>query len=265
MISGINSATYTYGAAAAKTAGTVSGRSRETLNIDINNLIDQFSPIPSIQLNFMRDFMKEMQAASGTKESIENMSRRYAELRKEIIEQYSEDQDTMYERLGDLNSVFALALRRAVVPTLRHLPGPVIIEKRLGENKPAMQPIPPEQEAKENIVTKLHDNLLRHMDTFFMNFIYEIQNNDFQSAFENSLADLLSAESQSLEDISFRDAVRIRDILFEWHIHYTQIEEDAAWRYNSLNAAFRALDQDESISLVIREAIAGFLRESAGG
>jgi len=212
----------------------------------------------AIQLGFFGEFMRVgFTSPNGHIEAVENLSRRFAEMRDELLEKYKDDQDTLYKRLGELNQAFESALQStALVPIPPMPPSPAAIsgspEAIAAENAHR------EFEALTNLVRKLQDSMTKHMDTFFESFINNIKNQDFQTAFDGSMGQLLSGESQSLTDMSFGDAVRIKDRISTWYTQNAGGDNETVQMVRH-NVSFMSIVGDESISEVVRREIAALL------
>jgi len=214
----------------------------------------------TIQLGFFGEFFRVgFSSPDGHMSAVENLSRRFAELREELLEQYKDYEDMRYKRLGELNQAFENALRSTTLVPLPQMPNvPLVSSNESASVRSSAERAWREHEAMSKITRYIQDSLIRHMDTFFEAFILSIQSNDFQTAFDSSMAELLDGESRSLESLSYRDAVRMRDALSQWH-EVTDEHGNQVGVLNRHDASFRAILRDENISLTVRREIAGLL------
>ena len=236
------------------------GREIEILVNENGDIINKFHPESTAQASFFVEFFRVgFSSPDGHMAAVKNLARRYYELREELLGRYQDDQYALYERLGELNQAFESALQNTTLLPLPKIPTTAI----LTDDTPAPVRAHAEQtwrnyENMKSIIRHVQNSMSRGMDTFFENFIRKIQNQDFQSAFDNSMADLLNGESQSLEEMSFADAVRIRDTLSRWCIAEDE-DGNPIGRLNSFDSSFRAIVRDENISDVLRKEIAELL------
>ena len=118
----------------------------------------------NVRLRYFGEFFRAGSTSlTGLVITIEKLSRKFMELREEVLKQYGDNQDELYAQLGELNQVFEIALRSTVLS----------------------QP------------EKLH-----HIDTFFIAFLENIQSDDFETAFVNSL----EASGLLLSDVKPEDS-----------------------------------------------------------
>ena len=235
---------------------------RGDVTLNREEFIASFAPESKLRISFMAAFMEVMQKSEGTLDTIEGMSRLYEQMRQEIMEEFKEDQDKKYMLMGELNFTFENALRRAASPPLLPMKdlGLSLHVRQYGEREiqesPTLTQAGAKQEAMDQIIRSLRESMTEQINNFFLKFINELQNNDFEDAFASALWDLLDAESSSLENISFSDAARIRDnMLFQWSI----VDENPERYINPLWNTFQTIIDDEEISQQVREEIAYLL------
>lgn len=214
----------------------------------------------TIQLGFFGEFMRVgFSSSNGHSEAMENLSRRFAEMREELLERYENDQDTLYKRLGELNQSFENALRSTtLIPLLQTPTIPLFTSDCPAFIRNDAERTLREHDAMKNIVRMLQDNLIRHMDSFFENFISNIKSQDFQTAFDSSMERLLNGESQSLRNISYRDVVTMKNTISQWYT-ITNEHNTEEGRLVRHDVSFRAIIRDDNISEVIRREIANLL------
>ena len=236
----------------------ITGREVEILVNENGEIVSKLHPESTAQAGFFVEFFRVgFFSPDGHMAAVESLARRYAELREELLERYQDDQDALYKRLGELNQAFESALRSAALLPIPKTPATAVFT----DSTPAFVRDHYEQtwrnyENMKSIIRYAQDSMMRGMDTFFENFIRKIQNKDFQGAFDNSMKELLRGESQSLEDMSFADAVRIRDTLSRQR---NVEDENSAARLNNFDGSFRTIIRDESISYALRRKIAELL------
>ncbi|MCL2224001.1 MAG: hypothetical protein FWB96_03425 [Defluviitaleaceae bacterium] len=145
------------------------------------NLITITNPNSTQRFGFFVDFFR-VGLNSGTEcfnTNIENISRRYAELRDELLARYGDNEDELYAQMGELNQAFETALHNTLL-----LLAPMSQEDlTVSINSSASA-----EEAEEESVTEiLHQSKTRSMNLFFETFIKSIQHEDFETAFSNAI------------------------------------------------------------------------------
>ena len=145
---------------------------------------------------FLKDFCRVgLSSPDGFTVTLENLSRRFAELREELLDQYKDDQGTLYVLLEELNHDFENVLHRATLFSIPQMPpSPIAVA---GTAKAAAA----ESEWEDNetissILQLLQANVIRYVDLFFDNFICNIQIQDFQAAYDNSMNGLWRSTAQ---------------------------------------------------------------------
>jgi len=114
--------------------------------------IHMLHPESTQRLGFFGEFFRVgFNDPSGFEATLENLARKYAELREALMAQYIVNQDELYKQLGELNQAFENALLNTTMTR-------------------------PEQS--------------HYLDTFFEIFILSIQNTDFDTAFAVSIESL---------------------------------------------------------------------------
>jgi hypothetical protein len=188
--------------------------------IEKNNdgdFIHMFHPDSTQRLSFMGEFFRVgFNSPDGFEAAVENLAGRFVQLREELMERYGDNQDELYKQLSKLNQSFESALQSTVLLPLQAPPLDGIISSDMPQS--VRNSIKREWQEHENIIGFMQTfkhNMSRHIDAFFETFIKSIQGDDFDSAFASSMEKLNSDESRSLSDMSFRDAVAIRDTLMQ--------------------------------------------------
>ena len=240
----------------------ITGRAIEVYKNEDGEVVNFWHPESTAQANFFVEFFRVgFSSPDGNTAAVENLARRYAELREELMERYQDDQDTLYKRMSDLNQAFEGALQSTTL-----MPLPMISETSflISSNDPASVNNQIKQDARnhenmKNIMRHIQNSLTRGMNVFFENFIREIESGDFQSAFDSSMETAKSGESQSLENMSFADAVRMRDTISRWEEVEDKENERTVGRLQNLNTSFWSISRDENISLILRREIADLL------
>jgi hypothetical protein len=195
---------------------------------------------------------------------LEALSRRYAEMRDELNEMFKDDETEFYRQMERMNAAFEQALiNTCLMPVYPITPDNqmrVFTQGQEAERIRFEEEIEKSNRRGENariLMNTLHENLLRHTNTFFESFINSIRTSDFETAFGESMALLKSSETTSLNDISYSDMMLIMDAT-----NKITVERDSEGSlssrlfYNSAEEAFRALVNDDSISIIVRKAIA---------
>ena len=237
------------------------GREIEVYKDEDGGIVNFWHPESTAQAShFVEFFRVGFSSPNGHMAAVENLARRYAELREDLLQRYQDDQATLYKRLGELNQAFESALHSTVLLPAASIHTEITV---IYENTPASVRNRAEQaiqlqENKENIMRYIKESMMRGLDTFFENFIRSIQNQDFQSAFDSSMETAKGGESRSLAEMSFADAIRIKDT-----ISYSTVREDEdgnkTAKLRDINTSFWMISRDESISQIIRNEIAELL------
>ena len=239
----------------------ITGREIEVYKNDDGEIVNFLHPEFTAQAShFVEFFRVGFSSPDGFMAAVENLARRYAELREDLLERYQDDQKTLYKRLGELNQAFESALHSTILLPAAPIHTEIIA---IHEHTPASvrnhaEQAIQRQENKDNIMRYIKESMTRGIDTFFENFIRNMQNQDFQSAFENSMEKAKSGESRSLAEMSFADAVRIRDIISYSTVH-EDVEGNKTARLRDINTSFWMVSRDENISQIIRNEIAELL------
>ncbi|MCL1862481.1 MAG: hypothetical protein FWF78_02825 [Defluviitaleaceae bacterium] len=140
---------------------------------------------------FVEFFRVGFNSTDGFETSIENLARRYAELRENLLERYSDNQDELYIQLGKLNQAFESALRSTALLPKLNPPSSSIASSNMPQG--IRNQIEREWQEHKNIKDFMHSlrqNTERHLDNFFERFIKSIQSSDFDTAFANTMESL---------------------------------------------------------------------------
>jgi hypothetical protein len=98
--------------------------------------------------------------------------------------------------------------------------------------------------------------MTRHIDTFFEIFIKNMQSENFDTVFANSMDKLNNSESRSLSNMSFRDTVAIRELL-QGRIEQDENDNDReVFIFNRPSNSLRTIVNDARISESIRRELA---------
>jgi hypothetical protein len=235
---------------------------REIVNEKNENgdFIHMLHPESAQRFGFMVEFFRVgFNSPDGFEVAIENLSRRYAELREELLERYGDNQDELYKRFGELNHAFENALQSTVLLPLQSPPSNSIASSNMPQS--VRNSIEREWQEHENIngfMQTLKQNITRHLDTFFEIFIKNIQSANFDTAFANSMETLSSGESRSLSDMSFRDTVLIRDILHQGRFEEEERNGDIfdVFTFNRPIDSLRQAAANTNISDLVRRELA---------
>jgi len=195
----------------------ITGRDIVIEKNESGDFVHMLHPESTQRLSFMGEFFRVgFNSPDGFEAAIENLARRYAELREELIERYGDNQDELYKQFGQLNHAFESALQSTILLPLQNPPTNGLVSSDMPQSKRNM--IEREWREHENItkfMQTLQQNMSRHLDNFFENFIKSIQSEDFDTAFSNSMSALNENRTSSLSNLSFRDTVLIRDTLHQ--------------------------------------------------
>jgi hypothetical protein len=125
---------------------------------------------------YFRDIIRSgLATANCFQSAVEGMARKYAQFRELLLARHGDNENYLYEQLGNLNQGFEKALRNAILWFL-HVP--------------------------DNEVTQCaKEQLNNSLDSFFERFIESIRQGDFNTAFILSMkAAGLSAEESNLSN-----------------------------------------------------------------
>ena len=223
-------------------------------------LIQFLHPDSTQRVGFFVEFFRVgFSSPDGIEATIENLSRRYAELLEELRERYADNEDELYRQTGELNQAFENALKPVFWIPIPPMPPPVIIFSTMPQGlQDSLRRQMEEQESLQSIILKLQENMVRHFDTFFETFIKGMQSMDFEAAFANSMDRLNNTQSSSLAHMSFRDVVTIHDTLSQG-----RTEEDAEGRKVFIKrnpiTSIRMAIADNSISETVRRELADIM------
>ena len=192
--------------------------------------------------------------------AIEERARIYVEMRDDFLENYRDDPTTLERRMRLLNHLFTGSFL-----SISFLPPPyepLIFRATNGTSRD----IAAEEHALRknnnmlNTINLIQENIMRHTKKFAKNFLKNIQNSDFQTAFNTSMGILSNDnESQFSENMSFSDILRIGNTLTQWHeVHDEQGNLLGQMRRHE--GAFQMIVRDENISQTTREIIMNMLR-----
>jgi hypothetical protein len=190
----------------------------------------------------------------GFESTVENLARKYAHMREELIALYGDNQDELYKKLGELNQTFESALHSTVLLPLQAIPTGITGSDMPQSVRNAMEREQQEHKAINDFMPLLKQNMIRHLDSFFEIFIESIQNNDFDSAFAGSIEKVSNGESRSLSDVSFSDTVAIRDTLMQGRYEKDENDNDV-FIFNKPINSIRSITAGTRISEVIRREL----------
>lgn len=126
------------------------GTSVHAVNLETNETIQYFKDLIRAGLFSSNCFQS----------AVEDMSKRYAQLREELSTRYGDNQDALYRQLGYLNEGFYKALRNAIISFV----------------------VLPDKEGMGSIADDAKKHISNKMDCFFERFINSIRQGDFNTA-----------------------------------------------------------------------------------
>jgi len=219
-----------------------------------------------VRLYFGSERQPDEHGSFSFTQRIENISRMYMKIRDELLENHGDNPDELYRQLGELNTAFEGALRSIAglsvgVPKQRILPLTVTYteaDKAAFERK--YREAEQFNQAIRNVFQNFSNNMLRHMDAFFISFIEYAKDNDFDTAFGNSMAHLNAAETTSLEEISFTDMLKIVETLQNRAVEFDDEGRPVRFRYATFEDALWALARNQDISAIITDHMMMILR-----
>ena len=195
---------------------------------------------------------------------LENLARRYSELKNELLEKYGDNEYELYKQLGELNRAFENALQSTVMLPLQRPPSSNLSVST--DPQSVRNQIEREWQEHDNIkglMQTLKHNMVRHLDNFFKIFIKNIQSSDFDTAFNNSLDALNESESTSMSSLSFHDSILMRDTMFQGHTRSERDDETGEDRdvfiVNRPAHSFRVIAGDDRITELVRREIANLM------
>jgi len=162
--------------------------------------IHMLHPESTQKLGFMAEFFRVgFNSPDGFEATIENLARRYAELRDELIARHGDNQDKLYEQLGQLNHAFENALHSTILLPLQDRSVMVLsaaICPRVIQDDIEREWY--EHEQTTALMQTLKQNMARHLDAFFEAFIKNIQTADFDVAFANAITKLTELDAPTI-------------------------------------------------------------------
>ncbi|HZK27701.1 MAG TPA: hypothetical protein VFD00_09225 [Thermoclostridium sp.] len=218
--------------------------------------------------SFFREFssvsVSSMRNAPTHEERLTALGQRYAEMRNELMEMFKDNEDEYYSQIEKLNLAFKGALDSTCLTPIysfKTMDGKLYgftkeqeAERIRFEEEVAKRSA--EYENTSDVMKNFRDNLSRHVNTFYENFINSIQTNDYDTAFQESMSLLKSSKTTSYNEISYTDMVRIMDVLNNIPIEFDENGTPAKMRYTSADQSFRELIKYEGVSYSVRKAIA---------
>ena len=221
--------------------------------------IHMLNPESTQRLSFMGEFFRMgFNSPDGFEAAVENLARKYAELREELIERYGDNQDELYKQFGQLNHAFENALQSTILLPLQSPPTSGIINSNMPQSvRDSIQREWQEHENTVGFMQTLKQNMSRHLDSFFETFIKSIQSADFETAFASSMEVLNDGESTSLANLSFRDTVLIRDTLHQGRFVEEERNGDTfdVFVFNRPINSLRSIVGDTRISEAVRREL----------
>jgi len=169
------------------------------------------SPESAIQFGFFGElFRAGFYQESNLFSSIESVSRRFSEMREELLEKYNDDEDALYKQLSKLNRAFEHVLRSLVLVPIPQTP-PIPLTS---SNDPASVRAEAEQalleyEALREAIRQAQIKMDGFVNAFFEKFIEKIQTQDFQQAFDSSI-EVLPDNSPASNEGETQKTVNIR-------------------------------------------------------
>ena len=133
------------------------------------DFIHMMHPESSQRFGFMVDFFRVgFNSPDGFEVAIENLSRKYAKLKEELLGRYSDNQDEQYKRLGELNHAFENALQSTVLLPLQRPPSEAVTSSNMSQS--VRNSSEREWQEHENItgfLQTLKQHMTRHLNNFF--------------------------------------------------------------------------------------------------
>ena len=202
----------------------------------------------------------EWHSPGAFKAAIEERARIYDEMRDDFLENYRDDPKTLERRMRLLNHLFTGSFL-----SISFLPQPyepLVFRTSKGTSRDiaAEEHVLRKNDNMLNTINLIQENIMRHTKNFARNFLENIQKSDFQTAFNASMGILLNDnESQSSENMSFSDILRIGDALTQWHDEHDD-RGNFLGRMRRHESAFQNIIGNENISQTTREIIVNMLR-----
>ena len=208
---------------------------------------------------FVEFFRVGFNSSDGFEATLENLARRYAELREDLLELYSDNQDELYKQLGKLNQAFESALRSTTLLPKPNPPSNSIASSNMPQGiRNSIEWEGQEHESLKDLMRTLQQNMERHLDNFFEKFLKSIQSEDFDTAFRNTMESLNASDSRSLSDMSFLDTALIRDALMQGRHEEEERDADtvSVFIFNRSINSIKKVMADANLSDVIRRELA---------
>ena len=171
-----------------------------------------FQPLP--RFGFLNRFIQVgFDSSNSPMTVVENLARKYYEIRNELLEKYQGDENTLYKMLGELNSAFERIL---LMEASSRFPSTLQLEPSSSSANSTANAGGKANDALASNYTEegwhirtadarqiLQQNVFRNRTSFFEKFIYRIQNQDFQDAFNSSWTEAVSDRQFQMNPLSF--------------------------------------------------------------
>jgi DNA-binding ferritin-like protein len=202
--------------------------------------------------------------AENHEEYLKGMSEKYTELRDEILNGSDASEEEKDKQLSDLDTLFKTFLdntaRTPVLPLADGLGAVASLnDAELERNEAKLKESAQRRDDINGIVANFSNNMARYVDDFYSSFTDAIKENDFDTAFNESIALLKSSETSSYEDISYNDIQKIMDTMRNDAVEFDEDGIPTKYRYQSFEDALSALCADDTIPSYVRDKISRYL------
>lgn len=228
--------------------------------------IDSYIWSPNSPHRFFVQFT-DVPMGANHEEWLENLSRKYVEFCDEAANNFSDESDEYYMQMEALNRAFESALKNTTLMPIFSYKAP---EAKLVTFTPEQAKEQMQFEAEmarinqeideynknvQDIRLNFQNNMLRHVNTFYENFIHSIQTNSFETAFKESMELLNNSETTSSDEISYSDMMKIKDMISNNPVEYDEDGFPTKYRHKTAEDSYRALLKDDSIPYYVQKYI----------
>lgn len=238
--------------------------------ISLKNVGIDITETSKITASFFREFsdISRTTPINSHEERLEILGKRYVEMCDELNDLFIDDEDELYRQLSRLNDAFQQSLKdTCLMPiySFKTVEARIVAftedqetERIQFEEEAAKAYAECEQYNKnvQNIMDNFRENMLRHVNTFYENFINAIQTKDFTTAYQESMTLLKNSETTAYNEISYLDMLRIKDVINNVPTDFDDQGYPIKMRYNATDQSFKALLKEDSVSYSVRKAIA---------
>ncbi|MCD5001449.1 hypothetical protein IV487_03075 [Enterococcus saccharolyticus] len=221
--------------------------------------------------NFFGKFLRVEPESKGMvpthEERIDALSKKYAECHDALAKEFKDNEAEYNKRVENLNVAFKRALSGTTLTPIYSSKTPDGTLHAFTEKQEAQRVRFEAEAAKkyeaiqkynndvQDVMKNFRVNLQRHTDNFYKNFIRSIKNNDYDTAFQQSMSVLKNDGTTSYNEIGYTDMLNIMDVLSNVPIEFDPNGIPTKMKYESAQESFRGLVSSEHLPHIIRQVI----------